>query len=61
MSSPFEPDRDSEEFLLQHCDAMEDETHCNHWWDAVGPCCACGKPTIPMEAEGSQRDAAGVD
>jgi len=27
---------------METCDERADETHCRHWWDAEGPCCACG-------------------
>jgi hypothetical protein len=24
------------------CTTIEDEQHCDHWWDCEGPCCGCG-------------------
>ena len=27
------------------CASREDGTHCEHWWDNSGPCCACGDDT----------------
>ena len=36
-----------------HCVIHIDQTHCVHWWDDEGPCCACGdsQPAEATEAE----------
>jgi hypothetical protein len=28
-------------------EAEGDGTHCDHWWDGEGPCCACGHKPKP--------------
>ena len=33
------------------CPAREDRLHCTHWYDATGPCCACGDNTGMEEAQ----------
>ena len=48
---------------METCDERADETHCRHWWDAEGPCCACGSNphdyAEPAADEGGECLAAG--
>lgn len=37
------------------CDKSSDGTHCDHWWDDVAPCCACGDDTDAGQSDGSPR------
>ena len=32
------------------CQRSPDDTHCNCWWDEIGPCCYCGQKG-PMKEE----------
>ncbi len=34
-----------------YCPVMDDHTHCVHWWDDEGPCCACGDDSGAGESD----------